>query len=114
MLATALAIAVMSAVSGAPQPPAPVPHSRADTLALVRKDVAIRDKIDPARLVVVREEDTTWDDEGLGCGERKGLRERSPVAGYSFVVRAGERTWEYHSDRQGHIKRCPPARPRSR
>lgn len=104
--------ALLAAATGASsQTPAPAPHTRAETLALVRKDVATRDRIDAATLVVVREEDRTWDDAGLGCGARKGLREPSPVAGYSFLLRAGERTWEYHSDRMGRIKRCPPVKP---
>ena len=52
-------------------------------------------------------------DEDLGCVARKGLQEPSPVPGYLFVVRVGQQTWEYHTDRQGRIKRCPPAKPKT-
>ena len=114
---TALAGSLLAAgcLAVAAQTPAtpPKPHTRAETLALVRQDVAAREKVAAASVTVVRQEDRVWDDDDLGCAARKGLKEPSPVPGYLFVVQAGGLTVEYHSDRMGRIKRCPPSKPRA-
>ena len=112
LLGWALALNVAATVFQA-ETPRPRPHTRAETLKLVVADVAARAKVDAAAVAVVREEDRVWDDDDLGCPARKGLREPQPVPGYLFVVEAGGQTLEYHADRMGRIKRCPPAKPRS-
>jgi hypothetical protein len=102
----------VATAAAVPAQPAPKPHTRAEMLALVVQDAAARAKVAEADVQVVHEEDRTWDDAGLGCPARKGLREASPVPGYRFILQAGDRTWEYHTDRLGRIKRCPPVKPR--
>lgn len=92
---------------------APTPRTRAETLALVARDIATREKVAVEQVRVLEQHDRTWEDEDLGCPARKGLREPRPVPGYAFIVEVGERRFEYHADRMGRIKRCPPAKPRS-
>jgi hypothetical protein len=108
-----LVAACLATAAGQPPVTSPKPHSRAETLALIRKDVAAHEHVEATAVTTVREEDRIWDDEDLGCVARKGLQEPSPVPGYLFVVRVGQQTWEYHTDRLGRIKRCPPAKPKT-
>ncbi|HQZ39687.1 MAG TPA: hypothetical protein PLH72_11675 [Vicinamibacterales bacterium] len=108
-LAFACGLVAMAAAQGA-LVPEPRPHTRAETLGLVTREVAAREKVEVEEVRVVEEHDRTWTDADFGCVARKGLMEPVPVPGYAFIVAVGERRFEYHSDRLGHLKRCPPAK----
>lgn len=85
--------------------------TRSETEVLVKRDLADRLKVDAARLQVISASDQTWPDSTLGCGGRKGLVEPTPVPGFAFTLTYAGRKYEYHSDRNGKIKRCENTKP---
>jgi hypothetical protein len=87
--------------------------TRSETEALVKRDLADRLKVDAARLQVISASDQTWPDSLLGCGGRKGLVEPAPVPGFAFTLTYEGKKYEYHSDRNGKIKRCEAGKPKA-
>jgi hypothetical protein len=85
------------------------PVTRTDTEALVRRDLAERLKVDVEQVRVVSASDRTWPDSNLGCG-RKGLVEPTPIPGYAVTLEHAGKRYEYHTDRNGTIKRCDPVK----
>ena len=78
------------------------------------KDAASQEAVTTDHVRVVEEHDRVWPDDDLGCVARKGLLEPSSIPGYAFVLDVDGRRFEYHADRAGRFKRCPPAKPRTR
>jgi hypothetical protein len=85
--------------------------SRAETEVLVKKDLAQRLKVPVDQLKLVRASDRTWSDANLGCSARKGLVEPIPIQGFAFTFTYGGKQYVYHSDREGHFRRCDAAKP---
>ncbi|MDH4064196.1 MAG: hypothetical protein OEW19_07325 [Acidobacteriota bacterium] len=102
--------------AAAQEPPVTTPktYTRAETLVLVTKDAASQEAVTTDHVRVVEEHDRVWPDDDLGCVARKGLLEPSSIPGYAFVLDVDGRRFEYHADRAGRFKRCPPAKPRTR
>ncbi|MEZ5288947.1 MAG: hypothetical protein R2712_29930 [Vicinamibacterales bacterium] len=107
-----LAVAAVSAAAALAQAPTPPMKTRPETRALVVADLARSAHVAEDAIEMVKEEDRVWPDANLGCPERKGLLEPVPVDGYAFTLKVDGRQVEYHTDRQGRIKACPPAKPR--
>ena len=84
------------------------PHTIAQTEPLAVRALAALLKVDPAAITVVRGEETTWPDAAFGCAPRKGVFEPQPTPGYRFTLRYGGVTYDYRSDRNGHVRRCVP------
>lgn len=90
---------------------AQAPLSRAETLKLVKDDLAQRLKIDARDIEVAAESDETWPDSALGCPARKPLDEPIKTPGFAFTLSYRDRSYVYHTDRRGHIRRCDTAKP---
>lgn len=80
--------------------------SRAETEALVKQDLAHRLKVPADQLRLVSASDRTWLDVNLGCNARKGLVEPTRIPGFAFTLAYGGKQYVYHSDREGHFRRC--------
>ena len=88
--------------------------SRAEMEVLVKENLAERLKVPVDQIAVVDAADRTWDDDGLGCGARKGFSEPISIPGFAFtLVHSSARRTLYHTDRSGHLKRCDPRRSHS-
>ena len=85
--------------------------TRSETEALVKRDLAGRLKVEAARLKVISVSEETWPDSLLGCGGRKGLVEPTPVPGFAFTLAYEGKKYEYHTDRNGTLKRCENTKP---
>ncbi len=68
--------------------------------------LAERLKLPAETIRVVKAEARTWPDERLGCVGRRPLGDPLPVAGYLFVLEAGEGRFEYHTDRDSRALPC--------
>jgi hypothetical protein len=90
------------------------PLSRAETLKLVKDDLAHRLKVEAGDLEVVAESDETWPDSALGCAARKPLDEPVRTPGFAFTLSSRDRSYVYHADRRGNIRRCDTAKPPAR
>jgi hypothetical protein len=87
------------------------PLSRAETLKLVKDDLARRLTIDVTEIEVAAESDETWSDSMLGCSARKPLEEPISTPGFAFTLSHRGRSYVYHTDRRGHFRRCDTAKP---
>ena len=85
--------------------------SRAETEALVKHDLAQRLKVRANQLRLISVSDQTWMDANVGCTARKGLVEPAPIQGFAFTLAYGGRQYVYHTDRNGHIRRCETGKP---
>lgn|SRR5262245_55014951 len=90
---------------------AQIPVTRTETLKLVKEDLARRLKAEVREIDVVAESDETWPDSALGCSARKPLDEPVRTPGYAFTLSHRGRSYVYHADRRGNIRRCDPAKP---
>lgn len=89
-----------------------VEKTQAETEALVRADLAARLKVGADELRVDEAKSRTWADKSLGCGERKGLEEPTPVPGYEFTLSYSDKKVTYRTDRHGRLVRCAkPGKP---
>jgi hypothetical protein len=111
MISIAFASDVPPAGAGGPAMPQAKPLSRAETEALVKKDLASRLRVPVDDIKVADAADKTWPDDTLGCGGRKGLKEPLPVEGYTFTLAHGDTRVEYHTDRHGRFRRCDEKKP---
>ena len=82
------------------------PLSRAETLKLVKDDLARRLKIDVTEIEVAAESDETWSDSMLGCSARKPLDEPISTPGFAFTLSHRGRSYVYHTNRRGAFRRC--------
>lgn len=85
--------------------------SRAETETLVKQDLAQRLKVRADQLRLISAADRTWMDANLGCTARKGLVEPAPIQGFAFTFAFGGKHYVYHTDRNGHIRRCDAGKP---
>lgn len=93
---------------------AEVEKTQAETEALVRADWAAHLKVSAHEheLKVDEAKSRTWADRSLGCGERKGLEEPTPVPGYEFTLSYADKKVTYRTDRHGRLVRCSkPGKP---
>jgi hypothetical protein len=100
---------LMSSANDVFQGQAPV--SRAESLKLVKDDLARRLKIDAMEIEVAAQSDETWSDSTLGCSARKPLEEPISTPGFAFTLSHRGRSYVYHTDRRGHFRRCETAKP---
>ena len=84
--------------------------SRAETEALVKRDLAQRLKVRADEVELIEASDRTWMDPTFGCGERKGLSEPTAIPGFAFTLGYAGKQNVYHTDRNGHIRRCDATR----
>ena len=89
-----------------------VVKTQAETEALVRADLAAVLGVEADAIKVDEAKSRTWTDKSLGCGERKGLEEPTPVPGYEFTLSYSDKKVTYHTDRHGRLVRCAkPGKP---
>ena len=85
--------------------------SRGETAALVTQDLAQRLEVRVDQLRLISASDRTWPDTNFGCRARKGLIEPTPIPGFAFTLAHGGRQYVYHTDREGHFRRCEAGKP---
>src|SRR5262245_49869232 len=90
---------------------APPTLSRAETLKLVKDDLARRLKVEAIDIALVAESDETWTDSTWGCPGRKPLDEPTRTPGFAFTLSCRGRSYVYHTDRRGNFRRCETAKP---
>jgi hypothetical protein len=112
-----LAIVVVVAMAGVSAGARPLQEntavslSRAETEALVKKDLAQRLKVEANQLQLISASDRTWMDASFGCSARKGLDEPTPIQGFAFTLAYRGKDYVYHTDRKGHFRRCDAGKP---
>ncbi len=91
------------------------PKTLEQTEPLVREALATLLKVPASSLTVVDRESRVWPDAAFGCAPQKGVFEPRPTPGYLFTLAHAGRTYEYRTDRLGHVRRCiataPPRKP---
>lgn len=87
------------------------PLTRVETVKLVKDDLARRLKVGASQLELVAESDETWRDSTLGCSARKPLGEPVVTPGFAVTLSYRGRSYVYHTDRRGNIRRCDAAKP---
>src|SRR5262245_13596962 len=85
--------------------------SRAETETLVKQDLAQRLKVRADQLTVISASERTWTDATFECSARKGLAEPTSIPGFAFSLAYGGKQYVYHTDRNGHIRRCDAPKP---
>ncbi len=88
------------------QPEATVPPAAAPLLEEARRDTARRAGVAPSAVAVVKVEPVEWRDASLGCPEPGKVYAQVVTPGYRFVLRAGGKSYEYHSDRRSRVVFC--------
>ena len=74
------------------------------------RDLAARLKLPRDRVTIVFYRPTSWPDAGLGCAAPAATYPPQPTRGFRIQLRAGERAYEFHSDRSRLVE-CPPPDP---
>ena len=59
-----------------------------------------------ADIAGVSQDDTTWQDNCLGCPKTGESCKQVLTPGYRIVLRVRDATYEYHSDRGGKVRLC--------
>lgn len=103
-----LAAGIVATALAAMQAPG-TPHTIDETEPLAVRALAAVLKVEPATITVAARQEKTWPDAAYGCAPRKGVFEPEPTPGYQFTLRHGGVTYDYRSDRLGHVRRCEPA-----
>jgi hypothetical protein len=75
----------------------------------IQEDAARRAGIPIANVQVVQAAARTWPDGGLGCPRPGEVYIQVITPGYLMVLRAGNRTFEYHSDDRDQFTLCREA-----
>jgi len=76
-------------------------------LEKVLSDLASRLYIKREEIEVVSVERVTWPDTSLGCPEPGKMYAQVLTPGYRIVLKAGGKTYEYHTDTRSHFTICP-------
>ena len=80
---------------------AAAPASAADKVSLLaRQDLAERLKIDAEKIETVSQKEIVWPDGSLGCPKPGMNYIQMLVPGYVIELRAGGKTYTYHSDKR--------------
>lgn len=69
-------------------------------------DAAAQAGVDPSAVTVVSAEATTWNSGALGCPEPGKMYTQALVPGYKIVLKAGDKTLNYHASETGSVKLC--------
>lgn len=83
--------------------------TRAETVKRVKEDLARYLKVTSSRVELVAESDEVWRDATLGCSARKPLDEPVVTPGFAFTLSYRGRSYVYHTDRRGLLRRCDAA-----
>ena len=69
---------------------------------------SLHDKIHATKVDVagVSQEDVTWNDSCLGCGQTGEKCTVVLTPGYRIILRVRDATYEYHTDRGGRVRLC--------
>ncbi len=79
--------------------------------AAIVADAAETLGVDPAAVVVVSVEATTWNDGALGCPEPGQNYTQALVDGYRVIVAAGDQQLDYRAGGGGSFRRCETFQP---
>jgi hypothetical protein len=76
-----------------------------------RVDAAQKANARPDQVQVVSVTAVEWSDSSLGCPQPGFMYSQIVTPGYLLILRAGGRTYEYHSDRDQHVAFCANPKP---
>ena len=111
----ALALAAGLVVAGCRSRSTPPPNapggstseeSRKDGFRAAVKDLSDRIHADKDAIVGVSQDDVTWNDSCLGCPRTGQTCTQIATPGYRIILRAGDATYEYHTDLGGRARFC--------
>jgi len=68
-----------------------------------KADLAQRAQVASADMKVIGTQDTVWPDGSLGCPEPGKMYTMALVPGYRVVLHAGDKDYEYHTNRTGSV-----------
>ena len=71
-----------------------------------RADVAQRAGVAPSEVQMAQVEEVDWRDGSLGCPQPGMMYPQVITPGYRFVLEAGGKSYEYHSDRSTRVVLC--------
>lgn len=74
-------------------------------------DAAATLGVEPAAVVIVSVEATTWNDGALGCPEPGQNYTQALVDGYRVIVAAGDQQLDYRTSERGSFRRCETFQP---
>lgn len=83
----------------------------AELAATIVADAAKTLGVDPAAVVIVSVEATTWNDGSLGCPEPGQNYTQALVDGFRVIVAAGDEQLDYRTGGGGSYRRCEPFQP---
>jgi hypothetical protein len=87
----------------------PMPSDLQSIVAAAKQDAVSRGVLAQA-ITVQSAQRVTWRDGSLGCPERHVQYTQALVPGWRVVLRAGDKTFDYHAAANGHLMLCPPGR----
>ncbi len=88
------------------EPARPASSTRERLLERAVADAARLAGVAPSDVVVVSSESVEWRDGSLGCPEPGRMYAQVITPGYRFVLQAGGRSYEYHSDLRDRVILC--------
>jgi hypothetical protein len=75
----------------------------------VLADAVKQTGLDRDSIEVLSAESVTWPDGSLGCPKPGVMYTQALVPGYRILLKAGDRTLNYHANRRGYFVLCPSA-----
>jgi hypothetical protein len=73
-------------------------------------DAASRAGVDRSAFTVATAAAVTWSDSSLGCPEPGMVYMQALVPGYHVILEQAGTQYDYHADRRGNFRLCPPDR----
>lgn len=71
------------------------------------RDLAVRQRVDPAEIEVLRFEEVTWPDGSLGCPEPGKFYTQAQVEGHRVILGVDDRVFLYHAGSDAEPRLCP-------
>ena len=88
----------------------PKGRSLDEVVTMVREDAARQAGVPLDDVLVTSAIAVTWPDGSIGCPQPGMAYTQALVPGYRILVRAGDRTLQYHAGRNGRFVLCPAGR----
>ena len=74
-------------------------------------DLIERTGANPDAVIIVRDEEATWNDGSMGCPEPGVLYTQAIVTGYWVVLMVDDVEYDYRAAQSGHFVHCPSPTP---